>query len=83
MVATIKVSIFNVVCFFDKKANPFKALHLLMKRSLDPGCIMESSGEPVSKYRVMVYVPGRLEYILFSGAPTCLGHRSIFFNQYL
>ena len=42
---------------------------------------MDSSGEPVSKYRVMVFVPGRLEYILISGAPTYLGHRSLFFEQ--
>jgi hypothetical protein len=39
---------------------------------------MESSGEPVSEYREEVKVPGRLEEILNSGAPTCLGHRSIF-----
>jgi hypothetical protein len=43
---------------------------------------MDSSGEPVSKYRVMVFVPGRPEYILISGAPTYLGHRSLFFEQY-
>jgi hypothetical protein len=52
---------FYAVCFFHQKANPSKALHLLMKRSLDLGCIMEPSGEPVSKYRVMVYVSGRPE----------------------
>ena len=45
----------------------------LAKRSLGPRCIMELSGEPVSKYRVMVLVPGRPEYILVSGAPTYLG----------
>jgi hypothetical protein len=43
---------------------------------------MDSSGEPVSKYRVMVFFPGRPEYILISGAPTYLGHRSLFFEQY-
>jgi hypothetical protein len=48
---------------------------------LDTRTIMESSGEPVSKYRVKVLVPGRPEYILFSGAPTYLGHRSLFFDQ--
>jgi hypothetical protein len=42
---------------------------------------MDSSGEPVSKYRVKVFIPGRLEYILFSGAPTYLGHRSLFFSE--
>lgn len=42
---------------------------------------MDSSGEPVSKYWVMVFVPGRPEYILISGAPTYLGHRSLFFEQ--
>jgi hypothetical protein len=42
---------------------------------------MDSSGEPVSKYRVRVFIPGRLEYILFSGAPTYLGHRSLFFEE--
>jgi hypothetical protein len=42
---------------------------------------MDTSGEPVSKYRVMVFVPGRPEYILISGAPTYLGHRSLFFEQ--
>jgi len=44
---------------------------------------METSGEPVSKYRVKVLVPGRPENILSSGAPTCLGHRSLFFDQQL
>ena len=48
---------------------------------LDTRTIMESSGEPVSKYRVKVLVPGRPEYILFSGAPTYLGHRSLFIDQ--
>jgi len=43
---------------------------------------MDSSGEPVSKYRVKVWAPGRLEYTLISGAPTYLGHRSLFFEQY-
>jgi hypothetical protein len=43
---------------------------------------MDSSGEPVSKIRGMVLVPGRLEYILISGAPTYLGYRSLFFEQY-
>ncbi len=42
---------------------------------------MDTSGEPVSKYRVMVFVPGRPEYILISGAPTYLGHRSLFCEQ--
>jgi hypothetical protein len=39
------------------------------------------SGEPVSKYRVMVFFPGRPEFILFSGAPTFLGHRSLFYEK--
>lgn len=43
---------------------------------------MDLSGEPVSKYRVKVFTLGRLEYILISGAPTYLGHRSLFFVQY-
>jgi hypothetical protein len=52
-----------------------------VKRSLDPGCIIDTSGEPVSKYRVKVLIPGRPEYILYSGAPTYLGHRSFIFGQ--
>jgi len=32
-----------------------------MKRLMAPGSIMELSGEPVSKYRVKVSVPGRPE----------------------
>ena len=44
---------------------------------------MDSSSEPVSKYRVRVSGPGRPEYILFSGAPTCLGHCSLFFEEQL
>ena len=44
------------------------------------GYIIEASGEPVSKYRDQVRVPGRQEDILISGAPTCLGHRSTFFE---
>ena len=48
---------------------------------LDTRYIIEASGEPVSKCRVKVLVPGRPEYILFSGAPTYLGHRSLFFDQ--
>jgi hypothetical protein len=40
---------------------------------------MDSSGEPVSKYRGKVWAPGRLECILISGALTYLGHRSPFF----
>ncbi len=54
-----------------------------MKRTLDLGCIMEVSGEPGSKYRGKVSSPGRQEIILFSGAPTCLGHRSLFFVELL
>jgi hypothetical protein len=38
---------------------------------------MGSSGDPVSKNRVKVLIPGRRKYILVSGAPTCLGHRSL------
>jgi hypothetical protein len=63
-----------------KKTNTFTLFCHLTKRYLDSLCIMDSSGEPVSKYRVKVFVPGRPEYILFSGAPTCLGHRSLFFG---
>ena len=54
---------------------PFRQI---AKRYTVPGCIMDTSGEPVSKYRVMVFIPGRLEYILISGAPTYLGRRSLF-----
>jgi hypothetical protein len=53
----------------DDHTDISKALHLLMKRSIR--YIMESSGEPVSKYRDQVNLPGRPESILFSGAPTC------------
>jgi hypothetical protein len=71
--------------FFEihKRENKITPLCSQAKRSLDPRSIMESSGEPVSKYRVKVFVPGRPEYILISGAPTCLGHRSLFFDQQL
>ena len=44
---------------------------------------MKLSGGPVSKYRVKVSIPGRPEYILVSGAPTYLGHRSFLFDQSL
>lgn len=44
--------------------NSSRSLRHSAKRTLDTGCIMESSGEPVSKYRVKVSVPGRPEYIL-------------------
>ena len=65
----------------DEHTDISKALHLWMKRSIR--YIMESSGEPVSKYRDQVNLPGRPGSILFSGAPTCLGHRSPFFKQQL
>ena len=65
-----------------KKINTPIPFHKSAKRSIDPGGIMDSSGEPVSKFRVKVFVPGRLEYILVSGAPTYLGHRSLFFKHY-
>jgi len=58
---------------------PTRRFTFFAKRLLDLDCIIGSSGEPVSKYRVKVLCPGRQEIILFSGAPTCLGHRSLFF----
>jgi hypothetical protein len=66
--------------FINRQKHP-ERFTCRMKRSIAPGSIMELSGEPVSKYRVKVSVPGRPEYILSSGAPTCLGHRSLFFEQ--
>ena len=62
----------------QEKTNTHTAFCRKVKRSLDPRCIMGTSGEPVSRYRVKVQVPGRQEDILVSGAPTCLGHRSLF-----
>lgn len=50
-----------------KKTNNITPFCPLTKRSLDSRCIMDSSGEPVSKYRVKVLIPGRPEYILPSG----------------
>jgi hypothetical protein len=68
------------------KHNFFQSASNLFYRNdvfLDTRYIIEASGEPVSKYRVKVFVPGRPEYILISGAPTYLGHRSLFLNQAL
>jgi hypothetical protein len=69
--------------FKPKKTDVSTPFRQKAKRLLDHSCIMDSSGEPVSKYRVKVFFPGRPEFILFSGAPTYLGHRSFFFEQQL
>jgi hypothetical protein len=73
----------SVTEYLKKQTNPYRFViqrnvHLT---TLDDSSLMDSSGEPVSKYRVKVFVPGRQENILFSGAPTYLGHRSLFFEQ--
>jgi len=70
----------KIICcakrFGLKKHN--SPLRFIFGRNVEIEDIMESSGEPVSKYRDEVKVLGRQEEILNSGAPTCLGHRSIF-----
>lgn len=69
--------------FCAEPSNTYLTLGHARKGRIDFGCIINASGEPVSKYRVQVVYAGRPEIILFSGAPTFLGHRSPFWGPHL